>query len=127
LLGGSSDKAEKLDANGQPMQMSIGEKWWHRLTYSGVGYGMNLALSIVLWDFCITGRGKPLYHGVEKISSSILKGMGSNPARAEHTAESIAKYIFSPLGGHFTMIPVKLLEDHAGKITHELNKVLDPN
>lgn len=110
-----------------PEEPSIGEKWWNRLTYTGVGYGLNLAVSVVLWDFFVSGHGKPVYHGIEKGSTAILKGMGVKPHQAQDVAEGVAKYIFSPLGGHLTMVPVKLMEDHAGKITHELNKALDPN
>lgn len=116
--------AHKFD---KPDAPSVGEKWWHRLTYTGAGYAANLAVSVVLWDFFITGHGKPVYTGIQKGSAGTLKAFGMQEKQSEHMAESVAKYIFSPLGGHITMVPVKLAEDHARFITHRANQLLDPN
>lgn len=111
----------------KPETVSVGEKWWNRITYTGVGYAANLALSVVLWDFFVSGGGKPVYHGIQKAANSMLKSGGMSKAGAENMSDAIAKYIFSPLGGHVTMAPVKIMEDHARYITHVLNKQLDPN
>lgn len=108
-----------------PSKPSIGEKWWHRMTYGGFGYLANLGVSVVLWDFFIKRGGQPVFFGIKKGASGLFKGLGFK--NTENMANAAAKYIFSPLGGHITMIPVKLSEDHARYITHRLNQALDPN
>lgn len=109
----------------KPKKASTGEKWWHGITYGGFGYLANLAVSVVLWDYFISGGGKPVYHGIQRGATALLRGAGANTQQAQSMGGAAAKYIFSPLGGHFTMVPVKLAEDHARYITHKLNCALD--
>ncbi len=111
----------------KPDKPSIGEKWWHRLTYTGVGYGANLALSIVIWDMFLTGRGRPVLDGVTKSVVNGLSALGVDPKSSQKTAKVAAEMACSTLGGHITMIPVKILEDHAGYVTHQFNKAFDPD
>ena len=99
-----------------PKAPSVGEQWWNRLTYTGVGYAANLAVSVVLWDFFINSKGKPVYTGIQKAAESAFKIGGMKAETAKFGGEGFAKYIFSPLGGHFTMVPVKIMEDHAGTL-----------
>lgn len=111
----------------KPEKQSIGEKIWHEFTYLGVNYGANLAISLVIWDFFVSGRGKPVQHFLDKQFTQGLQSTGMHADKAASYGKTIAEMIFAPLGGHLMMIPVKFLEDHARFITHKLNQVFDSN
>lgn len=121
----SRDGHAQSDEYAKPKKASIGEKWWHGITYGGFGYLANLGVSVVLWDYFISGRGKPVYHAIQKGATALLKNGGASAVQAESMGSAAAKYIFSPLGGHLTMFPVKIAEDHARYLTHRLNCALD--
>lgn len=124
------EKAESSTENAphfpKPEKQSIGEVWWHRMTYGGVGYAANLILSIYLADEFISGRGRGVLKGIKDLAKKAMSG-GMSEKSAEMIAEKASKYATFPLGGHFTAIPVKIMEDHARFITHRLNQLLDPN
>jgi len=108
-----------------PTEESAGEKFFNQLTYTGIGYFLNLGVSVVLWDFLMDGRGRAVYKNVSKGLNAGFKAVGIKEGSA--LAGTITKMSFSPLGGHFTMIPLKISEDHARYITHKANCYLDKN
>ncbi len=110
-----------------PTTKTIGEKIWNTTTYVGVNYLANLALSLVIWDFCKSGHGRHAVNGFATSASEVLKAFGMDAVHAERGAQTAAVMACSPLGGHVTMVPVKYLEDHARYITHRLNQMLDGN
>jgi hypothetical protein len=134
--GNSSNENTKADTSAPPLHahkfekpeaVSVGEKWWNRITYTGIGYGANLVVSLAIWDSLLDGRARPIF---DKIVSGVEKGLkagGMEHSKAATLAYTGTKMACSPLGGHITMIPVKIFEDHARYITHVLNKQLDPN
>jgi hypothetical protein len=109
----------------KPEKQSVGEKLWHDFTYTGVNYIGNLAISLVIWDFFTAGRGKPVQHFIGKHTTKGLQASGMSAANAASYGETISEMIFSPLGGHLMMVPVKYLEDHARYFTHKLNQLFD--
>lgn len=110
-----------------PEKPTIGEKIWYASTYTGVGYLANLGISVVLWDYFISGKGKPVYHAIQQGVEHGLKGVGVGHSTAERWASVIAKYIFSPLGGHIATFLVNPMEHAAAPITHWNNVTFDPN
>lgn len=110
----------------KPKKQSIGETIWHDFTYNGVNYAANLAVSLVLWDFFTAGKGKFVKEGLNRGIEKSLISNGTSAESAAFFGENISHVIFSPLGGHFMMIPVKYLEDHARYFTHRINQTLDP-
>lgn len=118
-------QASALPAFVKPDKPTIGEKFWKQLTYTVGGYGAVVVVSIGLWDFFYSGRGKPVYTGIQKGATAALKALGLKPQQAESLGGSAAKYVFSPLGGHVLMPPIKFLEDHGRYITHKANQMLD--
>ncbi len=111
----------------KPEKQSIGETLWHDFTYTGVNYLANLGISLVIWDFFVSGRGQGVKHFIHKQATTGLKASGMTAASAGSYGETISEMIFSPLGGHVMMLPVKYLEDHARYFTHKLNQLLDKN
>jgi hypothetical protein len=110
----------------KPEAQSVGERIWHDFTYNGVNYAANLAVSLVLWDFFTAGKGKVVKNAIHQgIEKSLVSG-GLEAQNAASYGEQVSEMIFSPLGGHFMMIPVKYLEDHARYFTHRINQMMDP-
>lgn len=120
---------ERSTAPAIPTQQkpSIGERVWSGMTYTGLGYFANLAVSVVIADFFINGRGAPQLAKITGKTAGMLKGFGLSDASASNTAGAMMKYATLPFGGHLAIIPVKFSEDNARYITHMLNKKLDPN
>lgn len=110
-----------------PQTATKGEKVYRWLNYTGVGYFANLALSLVIWDFFLSGKGRPVMDGAGKGFTGLFKATGMEAKKAAEWGTTAAKMSASPLGGHVTMIPLKIGEDHQRYITHKFNQALDPN
>ncbi len=120
-LKGAPEEFEK------PKTKSIGEKLWHFTTYTGVGYVANLLVSIVIWDFFLTGKGRPALDKMAKGVGNILKAAGMKEKAAMAAAKTPVEMACSPLGGHMVMLPVMFMENHARYCCHVANKAFDPN
>src|SRR5689334_2170656 len=104
---------------GRPDKPTKGEKWFDWITYWGINYFGNLAISVALADFFLS-------HRKGKVVSEFF-GRQFNKVFNPHYAEQATKTLLLPLGGHITMIPVKLLEDRKKRWTYWLNKTFFPD
>lgn len=111
----------------KPEKSTVGEQAWHLMTYTGVGYLLNLGVSIAICDWFLHGKGKPLLARAQSGAKSMLKTGGMSDTSAQTISDMACKYATFPLGGHFTMIPVKIAEDHGRYIAHRANQMLDSN
>lgn len=111
----------------KPATATKGEKLWHQMTYTGIGYLANLAVSLVIWDYFLTGKGRPMLNKFAKGAGNALKASGMDADKADKVAMTASEMACSPLGGHLTMIPVKYAEDNARYLTHRFNQMFDPN
>ena len=121
------EKKPEPDDFPMPDQPTIGENFFNKFTYAGIGYFANLGLSLVIWDFLMDGRGRPTLNAIAHGGASGLKALGMNARRAEKLAMTATEMGLSTTGGHLTMIPLKIAEDHARYFTHRSNVLLDKN
>jgi hypothetical protein len=104
---------------------SLGEKLFNYLTYGGVGFGINLGLSVIITDYFTHGKGNELLHSWSKKSAGTLhKISGTNIEKAENTAYAFLKTHLLMSGGHVVMVPIKLMEDSKRHIVHRINRML---
>lgn len=117
-------------------KMSKGEKWYNRITYTGLNYWVNLGLSVVMADIAINGKGiwrKGLDYSINRTTkhlSSAIISMSKNPDKSKiirkvHNNTRVGYESLSLLtGGSVLLFPLKFLEDNKRKVVHWLNEKL---
>ena len=113
MAGGGSSSDDKK------REKSRGEKQFNFLTYYGVGYILNAAISIasVFWVERTPGGRKFLTAAAEKIA-----GEGADTIKKDNIRNIVSK-TFLLVGGWAVMVPMKLMEDRKEKIVKSLDKM----
>lgn len=109
----------------QERPRSLGERMFDYITYGGIGFGLNLGLSVLITDYFTHGNGEKLLQQLTKKSTGAIHGVsGIAPKKLENTVYSFWKTNLLMSGGHVVMIPIKLMEDSKRHMVHRLNLML---
>ncbi len=115
----SSPECEK------PPCESKGERVFNYATYTGIGFLLNLGLSVAITDYFTHGKGSTLLRALSKHSANLLHDVsGASAAKLENTTYGFLKTNALQSGGHVVMVPIKLLEDSKRHIVHRINRFL---
>lgn len=100
---------------------SKGEKTFDWVTYKGIGWLTNAAISIYLTDWLMHGKGVPLLEkGVKKLAPFYEKlGMSSEISAARAKSTFFTGGLFT--GGTLLLYPVKKLEDYKPQLVKYLD------
>jgi hypothetical protein len=109
----------------KPQKESVGEHAFNWFTYTGVGFLLNLGLSVAITDYFTHGKGK---EALRWLSKQTAHGIGSAatvaPTKLENATYGFWKTNALMSGGHIVMAPIKLLEDNKSRVVHWINQKL---
>ena len=106
---GTQANAAPLKYNVPEGQKTKGEKIYDFHNYGTVGYGAVLALSLVLTDFFMHGKGRPVWEATEKpLAKQFEKVLGASTENAAKYSEVIHKNFYLTSGGTVLMAPMLL-------------------
>ncbi len=109
----------------KPEKESVGEHIFNYATYGGVGFLLNLGLSVAITDFFTHGKGRGILRALSTHTAKPLaKLIGKEAAEIENTTYGFWKTNALMSGGHLVMWPIKVLEDHKRHIVHRINRFL---
>lgn len=118
-------KEPKLNEDGTPAPpISQGELWYNRIVYQGVNYWLNLAISLVVTDFFLHGKGAGFYKNTTEKFTNGLAAVGFKRPLAKWISGVGAGTFSLNSGGNILLIPTKIAEDNKRNIVHWLNDKL---
>lgn len=103
-----------------------GEKLFDYTLYGGIGYFLNLGLSLIITEAMLFGKGKPMWEASDRTMTKLLSNM-MNAKSASKASNITQKYFWLTSGGTALMIPIKVAEDNKSKITYLLNRTYFPH
>jgi hypothetical protein len=115
-----------------PMERSTGEQIFNTVTYKGLGWLTNAAISVYVTDLFRYGAGKKYFNAMAKSFAEKYQHMsGASAEVAEKTSISAIMTIGLFSGGTSLLYPLKKLEDHKAAIVKwidgKLNQLQKPN
>lgn len=121
----STDEKEGKAAPASPKEKSTGERLFDWGTYGGIGFGLNLGLSVIISDYFLSGKGMKYLDGFSKGATKLLtKPEAANAKAIEERIFAFSKTNLLLMGGNILMIPVKVLEDNKRRAVYWLNRKL---
>lgn len=111
---------------------TAGELLFDRITYTGVGFILNEALSIALTDMVLHGHGKPYTDKAgtwlaESLPNLFKDKVVNGAIQSTATQNATSKIMFAALTtpGTVLMVPIKWMEDHEKTLVKSLNHLVD--
>lgn len=102
-----------------------GEKLYDTMLYGGVGYGLNLVLSVIGGHFFLKGKGRRFFDQTEKtMHDAAIKALPEKYAKI--FSREFMRIIALGAGGHLVMLPTKLLEDNKKRFVYWINSRFFP-
>lgn len=105
-----------------PVERSSGEVVFNTITYKGIGWILNAAISVYLTDLLMHGKGKNFFDkSIHKLAPFFQRMVGGTEEAAQKTARGsmMTAGLFS--GGTILLYPIKKLEDHKAAIVKWLD------
>lgn len=112
------------DPNGY--DKSSGEQLFNAVTYKGIGWLTNAAMSVYFTDLLMHGSGKPFFDtSIKKLAPFFQRITGGTIEAAQKTARGTMMTMGLFSGGTLLLYPIKKLEDHKAAIVKWLDKKLN--
>ncbi len=111
----------------KPTERSTGEVVFDQGIYTGIGYFLNLGISIIIADYLLHGNGRPI---LDKTSNLIDKHLVSNFVKGPKSGEisfNALKTLALLSGGTALLFPVLWMENHKRRLVYQINQTICPD
>lgn len=101
---------------------SSGEKIFNAVTYKGIGWLTNAAISIYLTELFMHGKGKQVMHDTINHLTPFYKKFLNSPSKASEYAKATVMFAGLSSGGFALLYPIKKLEEYKPQVVEYLDE-----